>query len=120
MAVPRGQMLSLDNHLTRTARESNRNHVSTPGLPDTPCCLQRWHIGHIMIELVQNTCRKERCMESQQRLHMITILNEEADQKRLALTHALGAQERIQQGPVSTHGAPLTQDEQALKYERDL
>jgi hypothetical protein len=33
-------------------------------------------------------------MESQQRLHMITTLNEEADQKRLALTHALGAQER--------------------------
>jgi hypothetical protein len=32
----------------------------------------------------------------------------------------LGAQERIQQGPVSTHGAPLTEDEQALKYERDL
>jgi hypothetical protein len=59
-------------------------------------------------------------MESQQRLRMITTLNEEADQKRLALTHALGAQERIQQGPVSTHGAPLTQDEQALKYERDL
>lgn len=59
-------------------------------------------------------------MESQQRLHMITTLNEEADQKRLALTHALGAQERIQQGPVSTHGAPLTQEEQALKYERDL
>jgi hypothetical protein len=59
-------------------------------------------------------------MESQQRLHMITTLNEEADHKRLALTHALGAQERIQQGPVSTHGAPLTQEEQALKYERDL
>jgi hypothetical protein len=59
-------------------------------------------------------------MEAQQRLHMITTLNEEADQKRLALTHALGAQERIQQGPVSTHGAPLTQEEQALKYERDL
>ena len=52
-------------------------------------------------------------MESQQRLHMITTLNEEADHKRLALTRALGAQERIQQGPVSTHGAPLTQEEQA-------
>ena len=59
-------------------------------------------------------------MESQQRLHMITTLNEEADQKRLALTRALGAQERVQQGPVSTHGAPLTQEEQAIKYERDL
>jgi hypothetical protein len=59
-------------------------------------------------------------MESQQRLHMITTLNEEADHKRLALTRALGAQERIHQGPVSTHGAPLTQEEQALKYERDL
>jgi hypothetical protein len=59
-------------------------------------------------------------MESQQRLHMITTLNEEANQKRLALAHALGAQERIQQGSVSTHGAPLTQEEQALQYKRDL
>jgi hypothetical protein len=59
-------------------------------------------------------------MESQQRLHLIATLNEEADQKRLALTHALGAQERLQQGHVSTHGAPLTEEEQALKYERDV
>src|SRR5919198_2293997 len=59
-------------------------------------------------------------METQQRLQMITTLNEEADQKRLALTHALGAQECTQQGEVSTHDAPLTQEEQAIKYERDL
>jgi hypothetical protein len=59
-------------------------------------------------------------MDSQQRLQMIAALNEEADQKRLAMTHALGAQERVQQGPVSTHGAPLTEEEQAIKYERDL
>ena len=59
-------------------------------------------------------------MESQQRLQMITTLNEEADQKRLALTRTLGTQEHIQQGEVSTHGAPLTQEEQAIKYERDL
>jgi len=59
-------------------------------------------------------------MESHQRLHMITTLNEEADHKRLALTHALGAQERLQQGHVSTHGAPLTEEEQAVKYERDV
>jgi hypothetical protein len=59
-------------------------------------------------------------MESQQRLQMIATLNEEADQKRLALTRTLGAQERIQQGEVSTHGAPMTQEEQAIKYERDL
>jgi hypothetical protein len=59
-------------------------------------------------------------MESQHRMQLITTLLEEADQKRLALTHALGAQERIQQGDVSTHGAPLTEEEQALKYERDL
>jgi hypothetical protein len=59
-------------------------------------------------------------MDSQQRLQMIAALNEEADQKRLAMTHALGAQERSQQGPVSTHGAPMTQEEQAIKYERDL
>jgi hypothetical protein len=37
-------------------------------------------------------------MESHQRLHLIATLNEEADRKRLA----------------------LTQEEQALKYERDL
>jgi hypothetical protein len=59
-------------------------------------------------------------MESQHRLQLITTLLEEADQKRLALTHALGAQERLQQGDVPTHGAPLTEEEQALKYERDL
>ena len=59
-------------------------------------------------------------MEAPQRLHLITTLTAEADQKRLALTHALGAQERIQQGEEATHGAPLTQEEQALKYERDL
>jgi hypothetical protein len=82
-----------------------------------PALAQIVHPAPVCLKTLEE---KECHMESQQRLHMIMTFNEEADQKRLALTHALGAQERIQQGPVSTHGAPLTQEEQALKYERDL
>jgi hypothetical protein len=101
-------------------RERGAQRTASPEQPDlpvfpsagTPCASRHCK--------PDNPYRKECYMESQQRLHMITTLNEEADQKRLALTHALGAQERIQQGPVSTHGAPLTEEEQALKYERDL
>jgi hypothetical protein len=44
----------------------------------------------------------------------------EAEQKRTALMHTLSAKERVEQGKESTHGAPLTDEEQALKYEHDL
>ncbi len=59
-------------------------------------------------------------MESQHRMQLLTTLLEEADHKTQALTHALGARERVEQGEQSTHGAPLTEEEQALKYEHDL
>ncbi len=59
-------------------------------------------------------------MESQHRMQVITALLEEADHKTQALTHALGARERVEQGEQSTHGAPLTEEEQALQYEHDL
>jgi hypothetical protein len=51
---------------------------------------------------------------------LIDTLLEEAEQKRTALTHALNARERLEQGKESTHGAPLTDEEEGLQYEHDL
>jgi hypothetical protein len=48
---------------------------------------------------------------------MIDTLLEEAAHKRTALTHALHAKERVEQGTESTHGAPLTDEEEGLKDE---
>ena len=59
-------------------------------------------------------------MELHTRIELVDTLLEEAEHKRTALTHALNAQERAQQGQESTHGAPLTLEEQQLKYEHDL
>jgi hypothetical protein len=54
------------------------------------------------------------------RVELIDALREEAEQKRTALTQALNARERGEQGEESTHGAPLTIEEEGLKYEQDL
>jgi hypothetical protein len=54
------------------------------------------------------------------RVELIDALLEEAEQKRTALTHALNARERVEQGEESTHGAPLTIEEEGLKYKHDL
>ena len=59
-------------------------------------------------------------MALHQRVAMIDTLLEEAEQKRTALTHALHAKERVEQGTESTHGAPLTDEEEGLQYEQDL
>ena len=59
-------------------------------------------------------------MELHHRVALIETLLEEAAQKRTALAHALNARERIEQGKESTHGAPLTIEEEGLKYEHDL
>ena len=59
-------------------------------------------------------------MELHKRMELIDTLLEEAEQKRTALTHALNARERVEQGEESTHGAPLTIEEEGLKYEHDL
>jgi hypothetical protein len=59
-------------------------------------------------------------MELYKRVELIDTLLEEAEQKRTALTHALNAKERVEQGKESTHGAPLTDEEEGLKYEHDL
>ena len=59
-------------------------------------------------------------MELHKRVELIDTLLEEAEQKRTALTHALNAKERVEQGKESTHGAPLTIEEEGLKYEHDL
>ena len=59
-------------------------------------------------------------MELHTRVELIDTLLEEAEQKRTALTHALQARERVEQGEESTHGAPLTIEEEGLKYEQDL
>jgi hypothetical protein len=59
-------------------------------------------------------------MELHTRVEFIDTLLEEAEQKRTALTHALNARERVEQGEESTHGAPLTDEEEGLKYEHDL
>ena len=59
-------------------------------------------------------------MELHKRVELIDTLLEEAEQKRTALTHALHAKERVEQGTESTHGAPLTIEEEGLTYEQDL
>lgn len=59
-------------------------------------------------------------MERQGRLELLESLLEEAERKRTALTHVLHARERTEQGWESTHGAPLTDEEEGLKYEHDL
>jgi hypothetical protein len=59
-------------------------------------------------------------MELHRRVALIHTLLEEAEQKRTALTHALHAKERAEQEKESTHGAPLTDEEEGLQYEHDL
>jgi hypothetical protein len=59
-------------------------------------------------------------MELHERVQLIDTLLEAAEQKRTALTHALHAKERVEQGQESTHGAPLTDEEEGLQYEHDL
>jgi hypothetical protein len=59
-------------------------------------------------------------MERHTRLALLDTLLEEAEQKRTALTHALHARERVAQGTESTHGAPLTDEEEGLQYEHAL
>jgi hypothetical protein len=59
-------------------------------------------------------------MELHKRVELLDTLLEEAEQKRTALTHALHARERVEQGKESTHGAPLTDEEEGLQYEHDL
>ena len=54
------------------------------------------------------------------RVALLDTLLEEAEQKRTALTHALHAREWVEQGEESTHGAPLTIEEEGLQYEHDL
>ena len=45
---------------------------------------------------------------------------EETDQKAQSLHHALHAKERAEQVQESSHGAPLTEEEQGLQYEQAL
>jgi len=59
-------------------------------------------------------------MELHTRVELIDTLLEEAEHKRTALTHALHAKELVEQGQESTHGAPLTVEEEGLQYEHDL
>ena len=59
-------------------------------------------------------------MEIHHRVEMIDTLLAESVQKRTALTHALNAREIVEQGKESTHGAPLTDEEEGLQYEHDL
>jgi hypothetical protein len=59
-------------------------------------------------------------MELHQRVALLDALLEEAEQKRTALTHALHARKRLEQGKESTHDAPLTDEEESLQYEHDL
>jgi hypothetical protein len=47
-------------------------------------------------------------MELQHCVAVIDTLLEKAEPKRMPLTHALNARERVEQGEESAHGAPLT------------
>lgn len=59
-------------------------------------------------------------MELHTRVALIDTLLEDAEQKAQALHHAMAAKERGEQSQQSTHGAPLTEEEKALKHEQDL
>jgi len=59
-------------------------------------------------------------MELHTRVQLLDTLLEEAEQKRTALTHVLNARERVEQDEESTHGAPLTIEEEGLQYEHEL
>jgi hypothetical protein len=59
-------------------------------------------------------------MALQTRGQLIETLLAEAEQKRTALLHALHARERVEQEKESTHGAPLTDEEEGLQDEHDL
>jgi hypothetical protein len=52
-------------------------------------------------------------MELHHRVEVIDTLIEETDQKTQALHHAMHAKERAEQTQGSSHGAPLTEEEQA-------
>ena len=52
-------------------------------------------------------------MELHHRVELIDTLIEETDQKTQSLHHALHARERAEQTKGSSHGAPLTEEEQA-------
>ena len=59
-------------------------------------------------------------MELQHRVELIDTLMAETDQKTQSLQHALHAKEYAEQTQESSHGAPLTEDEQGLQYEQAL
>ena len=59
-------------------------------------------------------------MELHHRVELIDTLMEEADQKTQSLQHALHARERAEQTKGSSHGAPLTEEEQGLQQEHAL
>ena len=59
-------------------------------------------------------------MELHHRVELIDTLIEEADQKTQSLHHAMHAKERAEQTKGSSHGAPLTEEEQDLQREQDL
>jgi len=59
-------------------------------------------------------------MELHHRVELIDTLIEETDHKTQSLQHALHAQERAEQTQESSHGAPLTEEEQGLQQEHAL
>ena len=59
-------------------------------------------------------------MELHHRVELIDTLIEETDQKAQSLHHALQAKERAEQTQASSHGAPLTDEEQSLQHEQAL
>ena len=54
------------------------------------------------------------------RVELIDTLIAETNQKTQSLHHALHAKERAEQTQESSHGAPLTDEEQGLQYEQAL
>ena len=59
-------------------------------------------------------------MELHHRVELIDTLMAETDQKTQSLHHALHAKERAEQTQESSHGAPLTDEEQGLQHEQAL
>jgi hypothetical protein len=59
-------------------------------------------------------------MELHHRVELIDTLIAETGTKTQSLHHALHAKKRAEQTQASSHGAPLTDEEQGLQYEQAL
>src|SRR5688572_26225116 len=75
---------------------------------------------HGRLQVMAELLSRSTPMELHHRVELLDTLMAETDQKTQSLHHALHAKERAEQTQESSHGAPLTDEEQSLQYEQAL